>query len=122
MKPANILLIGLLTVFVSGCVAAVAGGAAAGGYYVGKDERTAKQIALDAKITSSVKTALIREEDVKARNINVDTRNNHVTLHGHVASASEAGLAVRIAEGAKDVTGVTSKLEIKRVDVEDESI
>lgn len=108
-----------ITILLSGCVAAVAGGAAAGGYYVGQDERTAGQIARDARITGSVKTALIREDDVKALNINVDTRNNHVLLHGHVASKAEEQLAIKVAEGVKGVESVTSKLSITPVDVEE---
>lgn len=108
-----------LTLFLSGCIAVVAGGAAAGGYYAGKDERTAKQIAKDSRITSAVKTALIREDDIKALDINVDTRSNHVTLNGHVASSEQEQLAIKIARGTKGVTGVTSKLEITPVDVEE---
>ena len=68
---------------------------------------------------SAVKTALIREEDVKARNINVDTMNNHVTLNGHVSSTGEETLAVKIAKSVKDVNGVTSKLEVIPVEVEE---
>ena len=44
----------------TGCVAAVAGAAAAG-YYVGKDERTAGEIADDVTIGTSLKTLLIRD-------------------------------------------------------------
>ncbi len=119
MTRARVLFIVLLSMCLTGCVAAAAAGAAAGGYYVGKDERTAGQIARDARITSAVKTALIREDDIKALDINVDTRNNHVTLNGSVATSEQENLAVQIARNVKNVAGVTSKLKIAPVNVEE---
>lgn len=109
----------LILIWLTGCVAAVAGGAAAGGYYIGKDERTAGQIARDARITASVKTALVREDGIKALDINVDTHSNQVTLHGRVATEDEESLAVRIAESIKGVEGVTSNLNVVPVEVEE---
>ncbi len=67
-----------------GCVAAVVGGAAAGGYYVGKDERSADRIAQDAAITADVKTRLIAEPGIRSLSINVDTYNGNVSLKGDV--------------------------------------
>lgn len=98
---------------VAGCAAALVGGAAAGGYYVGKDERTAKQIAADAAITSSVKTKLITDPAVKALDVNVDTRNNVVYLRGTVAKAEQRVAAERIARTVKGVTNVRNELKVK---------
>jgi hyperosmotically inducible periplasmic protein len=97
----------------AGCAAALVGGAAAGGYYVGKDERTAKQIATDGAITSSVKTKLIADPAVKALDVNVDTRNNVVILRGTVARTEQRSAAERIARSVKGVTGVRNELRIK---------
>ena len=56
-----------------GCAAAVVGGGATGGYAVGTDERSASTMLDDAAITAKVKTELIGDKNVKARNIDVDT-------------------------------------------------
>lgn len=104
-----------------GCVAAVVGGAAAGGYYVGKDERSFGEIADDAAITSKVKTLLIAEKSIKALDINVDTTLRVVTLNGKVQSRAERAKAIEIAKGVKGVKNVVSNLTIESVKVEDQS-
>ena len=105
----------------SGCVALVAGGAAAGGYYVGKDKRTAGEIAADAAITAKVKTRLIEAKGIKSLDINVDTYFKVVTLNGRVRSGDEKQRAIAIAKGVAGVKKVISKLDIVSVPVEDES-
>lgn len=59
----------------------------------------------DAAITAKVKTALMAEPGIKSLEINVDTRDNNVTLAGTVPSAE---LKVRAMELAKNVEGVKS--------------
>jgi hyperosmotically inducible protein len=105
----------------SGCVAAAVGGAAAGGYYVGKDERTAGEIADDAAITASVKTRLIAERSVRALDINVDTRYKIVTLNGKVSSVAAKNRAIEIAKMVSNVKKVISNLKIVTVEVEESS-
>lgn len=100
--------IGLL----GGCAAAVVGGAAAGGYYVGKDDRSAGQIAQDATITSSVNTRYLGDDLVQARIINVDTYNGVVTLYGNVPNQTVVDRAVQLAQGVKGVRQVVSKLTV----------
>lgn len=100
--------IGLL----SGCAAAVVGGAAAGGYYVGKDERSVAEISSDATITSTINTRYVRDDVVKARQINVDTYRGVVTLYGTVPDQTVATRAVNIARGVKGVKQVVNKLTI----------
>ena len=94
----------------SGCLFLV-GGAAEGGYVAGKDQ-SAGQTLRDQSITTSVKTKLIANGDVAARNINVDTDNGVVTLRGTVRSAKEGEIAVKIARSTKHVKQVISKLEV----------
>lgn len=104
-----------MTLPLSGCLALVAGGAAAGGYYVGKDPRTVGEIADDATITARIKTRLIEAKDIKALDINVDTFMGTVTLKGKVRSASERIHAIKIAKGVTGVKKVVSKLAIVKV-------
>ena len=77
----------------SGCVAAVVAGAAAAGYYIGTDERSASQIASDANTTATVKTRLARSDEVRSIHINVDTYDNVVFLNGHVPDAVDRRVA-----------------------------
>ena len=111
----------LLTFQLGGCVALVAGGAAAGGYYIGKDPRTVGEIADDAAITAKVKTRLFEAKDIKSLNINVDTFLKKVTLKGQVRSEKEKERAIRIAQGVPGVKKVISRLSIVKVETDDQS-
>lgn len=95
-----------------GCTAALVGGAAAGGYYLGKDERSAGQIADDAAITTKVKTAFARDDLVRALDVNVDTYNGVVVLNGIVRSDEALERAEELASAVKGVKEVRNKLEV----------
>jgi len=97
----------------SGCAAALIGGAAAGGYYAGKDDRTAGRIADDAAITSAVKSKLIESRDVKALDVNVDTYEGVVSLRGEVKTAAQRAAAERLARSVKGVKSVKNELKVK---------
>ena len=96
-----------------GCVAAVVGGAAAGGYYVGKDDRSAERIAQDAAITADVKARLIAEPGIRSLSINVDTFNGNVTLKGDVKSAAQRSTAGSLARKGRGVKSVRNDLVVK---------
>jgi hyperosmotically inducible periplasmic protein len=66
----------------------------------------------DPGITTSVKTQLTADELVKARNINVDTRDRVVTLTGTVQSAAEEAKALQIARSTKGVADVVDNIVI----------
>src|SRR5262249_57941313 len=66
----------------------------------------------DSGVTTSVKTQLMADELVKARSINVDTRNHVVTLTGTVQSAAEEAKALQIARSTRGVTDVVDNLVI----------
>jgi len=66
----------------------------------------------DAGITTSVKTQFMADDVVKARNINVDTRNRVVTLTGTVQSHDEEAKALQIARNTKGVADVVDKIVI----------
>lgn len=109
-----LLVLGLVSAL-TGCAAAVVGGAAAGGYYVGKDERTLGEISSDATITSTINTRYVQDDLVSAMDINVDTHRGVVTLYGQVKSQAVATRAVQIARSVKGVKQVNSKLSVAQL-------
>jgi hyperosmotically inducible protein len=113
MKRAAIACLILALPCLGGCVAAVVGGAAAGGYYVGKDDRSAERIAADAAITADVKARLIAEPGIRSLSINVDTFNANVTLKGDVKTAAQRATAERLARKVKGVKSVRNELAVK---------
>lgn len=66
----------------------------------------------DPGITTSVKTQLMADELVKARNINVDTRDHIVTLTGTVQSPAEEAKALQIARSTKGVADVVDNIVV----------
>ena len=96
-----------------GCAAALIGGAAAGGYYVGKEKRSAAQISRDGAITASVKSKLLADPAVKGLDVNVDTYENVVILRGEVDRAEQRAAAERIARTVKGVKGVRNELRVR---------
>ena len=95
-----------------GCVVAAVGGAA-GGYYVGKDERAPEQLAKDAALTAEVKSLLIAEPGIRAFDINVDTYNSTVAHKGTVKSGAQRALAERVARKARGVKTVHNELKTR---------
>lgn len=75
--------------------------------------RSFAQVVDDATTTATVKTELAVNTNVAARNINVDTRNDVVTLSGTVASEKEKELAESIALNASDTEKVRNQLEVR---------
>jgi len=67
----------------------------------------------DAAITGKVKTALIADPDVKALKIDVDTKDNVVTLNGSADTKANADKAVTIAKGIDGVKSVENRLTVK---------
>jgi hyperosmotically inducible protein len=66
----------------------------------------------DAGITTSVKSQLAADQIVKARNINVDTRDRVVTLTGEVRNTAEEAQALQLARNTEGVTNVIDQIEI----------
>lgn len=66
----------------------------------------------DAGITTSVKSQLVADELVRARNINVDTRERVVTLTGEVRTAEEEAQALQIARNTDGVANVVDQIDI----------
>jgi osmotically-inducible protein OsmY len=66
----------------------------------------------DAGITTSVKTQLAADDLVKARRIDVDTRDRVVTLSGEVRSPEEEAKALQIARSTNGVANVVDQLSV----------
>jgi hypothetical protein len=66
----------------------------------------------DAGITTSVKSRLAADDMVKARAIDVDTREGVVTLTGEVESFAEEETALQIARSTEGVQDVVDQLNL----------
>jgi osmotically-inducible protein OsmY len=67
----------------------------------------------DAGITTSVKSKLVADDLVKARQINVDTKDHVVTLTGTVQSTEEENQALQIARNTKGVSNVVDNIAVQ---------
>jgi len=114
MKSRFTLLFSILIIMfiLSGCGAAVVGGAGYTGYKGATDERSIGTIVDDSVISTTVKTKMIGDEFVKARNIDVDVLNGVVFLIGVVESASQKRMAADIARAVDGVKGVENQLVV----------
>ena len=101
-----------MSMVLTGCTAVLIGGAAAGGYMVGKDERSASTVASDASITTAVKTKLLANKYVNGFKIDVDTYSSVVTLTGKVNSKFSQEQAIKIASETRGVSNVVNKLTV----------
>jgi osmotically-inducible protein OsmY len=72
-----------------------------------------KDVVADASITSAVKTKLLADSKVGGLKIDVDTKDNVVTLTGMVNSVEEKTEAVRLAKTTTGVKKVVDKLTVK---------
>jgi hyperosmotically inducible protein len=105
MKTKLLLISGLLStsLVLSGCVAAVAGGAAAGGYYAAKDKGSVGTYTDDSVITTKIKTKFLADIHLKSYNISVTTNKGVVYLSGSVPNQKMRDLAIDTARNTKGV-------------------
>jgi osmotically-inducible protein OsmY len=66
----------------------------------------------DAAITAAVKSKMVANSDVQARNIDVNTENGVVYLLGKVGSVREKSDAERIARETDGVISVVNHLQV----------
>ncbi|MFU8895744.1 MAG: BON domain-containing protein [Gammaproteobacteria bacterium] len=104
----------LALVMLSGCVPLAIGGAAAGGYYIGKDERDPGVIATDSRITTAVKTRFLQDKYVDGLKISVETYEGIVTLRGEVGSNLPREQAERLAAAVDGVVSVRNEIRVVR--------
>ena len=66
----------------------------------------------DTGITTSVKSQLIKDDTVKARQIDVSTRDHVVTLTGNVNTSEEESKALQIARSTRGVSSVVDRIDV----------
>ncbi len=76
------------------------------------DERSASVVAADAAITAKVKAALLADARTEGFDINVDTQNGHVMLHGGADNGDAKQAASEIARAVEGVSNVDNQLVI----------
>lgn len=67
----------------------------------------------DAWITSKVKGAFVKNPELSAAQINVDTYKGEVQLSGFVSDPGEVGKAAAVAGGIKGVKSVKNDIQVK---------
>lgn len=67
----------------------------------------------DVIITASVAAGLLKDPDLSAMKIDVDTKNGTVSLYGPAPSEAARMRATDIAKAVKGVSGVDNKLTVK---------
>lgn len=67
----------------------------------------------DARITAAIKAKLVRDPDLSAWNISVNTTDGVVTLSGTASSAANIGKAVFLAVETEGVHQVISTVQVK---------
>lgn len=103
----------LLALFLlSGCTALVVGGAAVGGYQLGKDDREPAVVASDSAITTKIKSKYVADSAVSVFDISVRTYEGTVTLTGTVDTFVARDQAGRIAKGTKGVKNVNNQIVV----------
>jgi hyperosmotically inducible protein len=66
----------------------------------------------DSTITTRINHEMVKDDIVKARQIDIDTIGGHVTLTGVVGTRKESTRAVQIARGVAGVISVRNNLQI----------
>lgn len=79
-----------------------------------QDRMRAEQFVNDSVTTARVKVALVRDPQVKALDVKVETHKGTVLLSGAVDDEEQARRAIEIASGVRGVTAIRSDLIFNR--------
>jgi hyperosmotically inducible protein len=101
----NLVALGLIAAFAAAPLATVA---AQDSMQAQGSNETVPGKAADAWITTKVKSEFATTKGVDATDISVETKDGHVMLTGHVASAAEKMKAQKVARSVKGVKTVDS--------------
>ena len=99
----------LVSILLSACVAFAVIGCAS----TSTKESTGEYID-DSTITAKVKARFVKDPDVKASQVNVETFKGVVQLSGFVDRPEQADRAVEIARGVQGVKEVKNSIVVKR--------
>lgn len=102
----------LLLFVVVGCGPVLLAGGAAAGYKAATDERSIGQMWNDSTITTNVKSALVKDPNVNALSVDVDTLEGVVILTGVIETENSAKRAVEIAQKIPGVRKVKNNLQV----------
>lgn len=78
----------------------------------GRAADNAGEATADAALTAKVKTKFLADTSISGLKIDVDTKNNVVTLSGTVPTAAERARAVAVAKGTDGVKSVVNNLKV----------
>lgn len=67
----------------------------------------------DAALLTRIKTEMLRSDDVKGLDVNVDVKDGHVTLSGKTDSDAQRRAAEQIVKTTSGVKGIDNKLTLK---------
>ena len=109
----RIFMVATAVFLLSGCTALLVGGAAVGGYQVGKDERPAAVVASDSAITTKIKGKYVADSIVSVFNIGVRTYEGVVTLSGTVGSYAARTRAEKLASETGGVSAVNNLVVVE---------
>ena len=101
------------TLVLGGCTAMMVGGAAVGGYQLGKDERPAGVVAADSAITSKIKGKYVADSVVGVFDVGVQTWEGTVTLSGTVGSYIARDQEESIAKSTGGVKAVNNHIVVE---------
>jgi hyperosmotically inducible protein len=107
------LIVPISILILNGCTAMMVGGAAVGGYQLGKDERAPGVVASDSAITTKIKGKYAADSVVSVFNIGVKTWEGTVTLSGTVGSYIARDQAESIAKGTGGVKAVNNHIVVE---------
>jgi len=82
------------------------------GRAIGDAARSAGEATADAAITAAVKTKFLADTKISGLKIDVDTKDNVVTLTGTVSSAAEKQQAIDVAKQTDGVKSVVDRLKV----------
>ncbi len=71
------------------------------------------EAAADARITTEIKAALLRDPELSAWDVSVTTTDGHVILSGDVTSTEQVGRAILLSYETPGVREVTSVLQVE---------
>ena len=97
----RVLIAALIAVAIAGCAPA-------------EKKQTSGEYIDDAWITSKVKGAFVKDPQLSAGQIKVDTYQGEVQLSGFVAEAGNVGKAAAVAGGVKGVRSVRNDILVKK--------
>jgi osmotically-inducible protein OsmY len=73
----------------------------------------AQRALINASLTAKIKSKMALDDNIQARNIDVDSMGSVVTLSGVVRSSTERARALQLARETEGVTSVVDRLDVR---------